>query len=851
MPRVGDQTPTYSYCASYKKTQGRVAFELASAYALRPHPWQRLILDDWLAMDDTGTLINSTCLLPVPRQNGKALALDTEIPTPDGWRRMMDIHVGDYVFGQDGKPSLVTLESEIFHKTMYRVTFDDGATVDASEDHVWTVQTLNSMQTCRRISKTKARLYRRKHEYRGDGWHELTTKDMLANYIKVRRDGRIEYRYRVPMNAAVEYPERNLPIHPYLLGAWLGDGTSKSAHITINETEISEMKRIFEKCGETITQIKAKDRAPCFRIGKQTESRYDSGSFYKRLKSLGVIRNKHIPEQYMTASVAQRWSLLQGLMDTDGCCSKDGQCEFVQKKREICEQVLELCASLGIKARIHEKQATCSGKLAGTVYRIIFFTDSAHSCFRMERKRLRLKDTIANRTKYKAITRIERIYDVPSKCIAIDNDSRLYLAGRQYTATHNTGVVDPRETWGLVIRGERILHTAQEYQTSRVGFDRLRAKFGNRKNDPDAKFPELNRLVEKYTTSANQMILDLKNGGHIEFRTRGSSGDVGRGGTFDLVVVDEAQSYTEEQDAALSPLNSAAPLGSPQTILMGTVPDPSKPYKGVVFSRLRNFAHTDPYDGLCIHEWGAPDVGNPLDEDRWYEYNPSLGYQLLVSALRKDARGMSPETFAQEHLGWWGASTLAAHPISDKDWNSCKVDSAPHDGTLVYAVKFDPDARMGAIAVCVDGCGLPHVETACEISCRRGIGQFVNWLLGTVDHAELLVIDGQSNAKTLENELIDAGVPDDLIVRPTTAQAIEAYTGFVNAIRSHALTHISDESTDESVCECGRRRIGTAGGYGFQSNDHANATLVDALAFAYWGAMTLRRDTSEEMMINL
>ena len=143
-----------------------------------------------------------------------------------------------------------------------------------------------------------------------------------------------------------------------------------------------------------------------------------------------------------------------------------------------------------------------------------------------------------------------------------------------------TGVCDPRETWGLVHRGEYILHTAQEYQTAKKAFDRLREKFGACRNDPRARYPELNRMVKRYTTSANQMVLDLTNGAHIEFRTRGSNSDMGRGGTFDLVVVDEAQSYTEAQDAALSPLNSAAPHGSPQTILMGTVPDPATAYKG-------------------------------------------------------------------------------------------------------------------------------------------------------------------------------------------------------------------------------------------------------------------------------
>ena len=209
--------------------------------------------------------------------------------------------------------------------------------------------------------------------------------------------------------------------------------------------------------------------------------------------------------------------------------------------------------------------------------------------------------------------------------LAIDDDGRLLNSlcllpvPRQ---NGKTGVCDPRETYGLVVRGEWILHTAHEYQTSRKAFDRLRAKFGERSNDPNAKYPELNRLVAKYTTSANQMVLDLTNGGHIEFRTRGSSGDTGRGGTYDVIVVDEAQCYTEESDQALSPLNSAAPLGSPQTILMGTVPDPQKPHKGEVFARLRNAAHDKPYDGLCIHEWGAPEVGDVADEGRWYEYNP-------------------------------------------------------------------------------------------------------------------------------------------------------------------------------------------------------------------------------------
>lgn len=414
-----------------------------------------------------------------------------------------------------------------------------------------------------------------------------------------------------------------------------------------------------------------------------------------------------------------------------------------------------------------------------------------------------------------------------------------------------TGCIIPRETVGLVIRGERILHTAQEYQTSRVGFDRLREQFGACRNDPNAKYPELNRLVERYTTSANQMILDLKNGGHIEFRTRGSSGDVARGGTYDLVVVDEAQSYTDEQDAAMSPLNSAAPSGSPQTILMGTVPDPNKPYKGEVFTRLRHAAHDEPYEGLCIHEWGAGEVGDVTDEERWHDFNPSLGYQLLVSAIRKDSRSMSPETFAREHLGWWGGIVAAVHPIAAADWDACTIDEhhAP-EGDFVYAVKFSPDGITCAVSVCViprDPNERLHVELAQLWTLHGGVGKVARWLASGADYAQAIVIDGRSNAQTLTDQMLDLGVDEYLLVRPIVNDMITACSGFVDATRARSITHLNDEKLGECAKGCGRRRIGTSGGYGFESRDNADATVTESAALAHWKALEIRREPPNEM----
>ena len=412
-----------------------------------------------------------------------------------------------------------------------------------------------------------------------------------------------------------------------------------------------------------------------------------------------------------------------------------------------------------------------------------------------------------------------------------------------------TGVCDPRETWGLVHRGEWILHTAQEYQTAKKAFDRLRVKFGDRANDPLARYPELNAMVSRYTTSANQMVLDLKNGAHIEFRTRGSNSDMGRGGTFDLVVIDEAQSYTDAQDAALSPLNSAAPHGSPQTILMGTVPDPTAAYKGEKFSTIRSGLHNEPYDGACIHEWSVREVGDVTDVARWYEANPNLGYELLESALLKDSRTMNKDTFAREHLGWWPETTSASAPISTRDWDACKNEHPQRGGIVCYAVKFSPDGSVGTLAACHRGDGSPFVYVVDSRSLSHGIGWFVEKLSGLAGDAAQIVIDGQSNAQALTERLLSAGVSSRCIVRPRTADVISACSGIANAVRERQVTHYGQPALDVSATQSRRRRIGSNGGWGFASTDTADATLIESCALAYWAAMTTKRDPSRKAVV--
>lgn len=396
---------------------------------LKLEPWQVFIVYNLVGFYWKGTNERryKEAFIFIPRKNGKALSLDTEIPTPDGWKLMRDIHTGSKVFGQDGKPSNVIAESEIFMKPTYEVTFEDGAKIKATGDHIWTVH---------------ARDIERSY------WVDLTTAEMFKSFKRERPDGKgTEYKFRVPMPEPVEYEAKYLPIDPYSLGVWLGDGASSAARITCADNDIPELKQHLEEQGHSIKVHHYKERAASLSI--DVIGNVKRNPFLSGLREIGVLNNKHIPQEYMQASVEQRLELLRGLMDTDGYCSKAGQCEFVQKSEQFTDQFVELLASLGIKSKKRKKTVKCNGKLC-TAFSVTFFTDKNHSCFKLTRKHERLKEQLSKRMKAKSIVDIRPIETCPSKCIAIDNDTHLYLAGRNYTATHNTTFIAAL-AWGLAI----------------------------------------------------------------------------------------------------------------------------------------------------------------------------------------------------------------------------------------------------------------------------------------------------------------------------------------------------------------------------------------------------------------
>lgn len=403
-------------------------------------PWEVFVVYNLLGFWYPGTEERryKEAFIMVARKNGKALALDTDIPTPNGWRKMKDIHPGDYVFGKNGEAVRVIVESEIFRKPMYAVAFEDGEIIKASADHIWTVRTKNSRRAYRDAAWRSE--IRCRQEYRENGgWFEKTTEEMLPDFVRVRPDGKgNEYKYRVPMAKPANYSEKNLPVHPYVLGVWLGDGTSTDTTITCSEADHEEMMRLIEACGHSCKWYTHPGRAGGIGIDKGHKGK--PNRLRDALREVGVFGDKHIPEIYMQSSEQQRRELLRGLMDTDGFCEKRGQCEFVQKDERLVDQFRELLASLGIKNSKREKKIKCNGKEC-RAYSVLFYCDKANPCFKLARKKDRLKDALSPRMNAKSIVSITPIPVEPSKCIAVDSADHLYLCGRSYAATHNTSFI--------------------------------------------------------------------------------------------------------------------------------------------------------------------------------------------------------------------------------------------------------------------------------------------------------------------------------------------------------------------------------------------------------------------------
>jgi deoxycytidine triphosphate deaminase len=355
----------------------------------------------------------------VARLEGKALTIDTEVPTPGGWTTMGEIEVGDEVFAPDGDPVPVVAVTEVMaDRRCFEVEFSDGTTVVADAQHQWEVQT--------------------KYDQRCGERHRVVTTEKLAERFK---DAGGEYIHRVPRAEPVRYPKRELPIDPYVLGVWLGDGTSTAAEVTSIDLPI--LAQVF-RAGEWV----ARASGPItYRVGgtgstrDETTGRYVANdSLSSRLRALGLLGNKHIPREYLEASIEQRQALLEGLMDTDGYVDKVCRCDLTTVRRNLADDYRELVASLGHRVVVAEKRAMLYGRDCGPKYEVTFTPHAP--VFRLPRKlaRQRLTERRPWHRGCRSVRRVTPVAPVPVRCIEVGSRRGAFLITRSFLTTHNSSL---------------------------------------------------------------------------------------------------------------------------------------------------------------------------------------------------------------------------------------------------------------------------------------------------------------------------------------------------------------------------------------------------------------------------
>jgi deoxycytidine triphosphate deaminase len=352
----------------------------------------------------------------VARLEGKALALDTEVPTPSGWKTMRDLDVGDLVFTPDGTPTVIVDATEhLLARPCREVVFSDGASIVCDIAHQWVTTDKQSRSSGERKSRV------------------VTTAE-LERTLRVGA----EWNHQVALTSPIQYPARDLQIDPYVLGVWIGDGTSTKAEITCADEEILAQLE-FAGYGVASTH-----RSTAYRVGGIGHTRDAATGRYTRneslsskLRELDLLGWKWIPEEYRTASIRQRLDILEGLMDTDGYVDSFGRCELTTVREDLAAQYHELIASLGFRPKVAIARATLNGRDCGPRYRIKFTPD--RPVFRLKRKLARQRRS-GGFHRFRAIVAVNQVPSVPVRCIEVSSPAGEFLVTRSYIPTHNSSL---------------------------------------------------------------------------------------------------------------------------------------------------------------------------------------------------------------------------------------------------------------------------------------------------------------------------------------------------------------------------------------------------------------------------
>ena len=694
----------------------------------------------------------------------KDLDVATPILTTRGWSTMGGLRAGDEVYAPDGQPTKVLAAHPfLVDSDCYRITFADGQSVVAGAGHLWAVSEVHrSGRTERRVATTD----------------EIRRTGLLHRWNRPNGRDRNVYRWRVDLPAPVQTPDADLPIDPYLLGVWLGDGDSAGGRLTVGAEDLPDLLSELDALGERYSV--ADD--------KRAEGRVKYVGIYglrAKLRAVGVLGAKRIPDVYLTASVDQRRALLAGIMDTDGgVCGH--QLVVTMMNLDLMADVAVLVRSLGYRATERTFRAKLNGCDTGPMYRVQFAPNGV-SPFRLARKTDRIVTLRKTRSAYNAITSIERVPTRQTRCITVAHESSSYLVGRGFVPTHNTAI---------------------------EAFLRVRDAFRRLGEDAGLNLIALDggRITVKVNNTNGEEGFELSTGQRLRFiaRSKGS----GRGFSGDCNIIDEAFAYTRMQQSALAPTMSARK--NPQTIYLS-----SPPLNGlsgeVLYALAERAARRD--ERLGWRDWG---LATPLDDvegmspreraafldDRrnWAASLPALGRgRVDEEAIDQLRRELDDRDFAREMLGCWPKQVTARSDVIDLGVWQDRADGQSRPGeALVFALDVSPGGRSAAIASSGRRAdGRLHVKV---VDYRPGTGWAVARLAELQERwtPRKILLDKGGPAEALLADLAAAGVD----VQPAAfGDMTQACGAFVNDLVEDRIRHCDQQALNDAVAQATTRPV--------------------------------------------
>ena len=402
-------------------------------------------------------------------------------------------------------------------------------------------------------------------------------------------------------------------------------------------------------------------------------------------------------------------------------------------------------------------------------------------------------------------------YDI----MAVDDDGLWVHQKFGYSVPRRNGKSEmalARCIWGLK-NGERILYTAHRASTAHSIWDRLGQLCGKCDIPITSSFRAFGK-EHLYTEDSA-----------IEFRTRTSTGGLGEG--YDLLIIDEAQEYTPEQETALKYVVSDS--ANPQTIMFGTPPTAIS--AGTVFPKFRKKVLQSESYASGWAEWSVPQMSDVNDVDLWYETNPSMGYHLNERKIRSEI-GDDNTDFNIQRLGLWIKYNQKS-AISRNEWEALQVDKVPKfTGQLFAGVKFGINGENVALAVAVK---TTEGKIFCEVIGCQPIRNGVAWIVNFLSKADIrkAVVDGKNGIDVLMDALKQMRIKHMETV--SVSQVIKANSVFDMAMEQGSFQHMHQSAVTQVVTNCERRKIGANGGLGYQSSlEGADIALLDSMILAHW-----------------